>query len=496
MIGGLWNGITGLNTFERALNVESNNVANVNTIGYKEDVITFEDLMYQSRYGKGSMVEDVNKAMSQQGSIKLTNGEYDVAIEGKGYFIVSDTTQNGTTDKYYTRAGNFTRAEDGFLKTQNGMKVLGLSSTSVSSDPTITKFTDSYSKMIASEAINSPTTLQTINAKSTDYNLSATSDLSTASGNNYKSKSGKIRDIEALIIDYKNNLNSYASNSTALAKDSVSQITIANLSSSMNNLIKENDRIEIVIDNTKVTQLFDTDMTTTLKKFSDKVSDVAGITSSIDLDSTSPTYGQLTINSLIPGKKVNIGNLQINENFISNSNTQEAVIGSGKGVVDSSKVALENALQRANAKFLDITSTINLTGQENLDNAKEMQLNLSSPSLNLSSITGTVEISDGIVYVKDGENKFLVGKIQTAYFSNEQGLSPTGGNTYQVSRESGDPMYAGNVNKLVGSSVEQSKANLANSLTALLIYQRAFEANSKSVTTSDEMLQTAIQLKK
>lgn len=493
MIGGLWNGITGLNTFERALNVESNNVANVNTIGYKEDVITFEDAMYQSRYGKGAMVEDVNKAMSQQGSIKLTNGEYDVAIEGKGYFIVSDTTQNGTTEKYYTRAGNFTRAEDGTLQTQNGMKVLGLSSSSVSSDPTITKFTDSYSKMIASEAINSPTTLQTINAKSTDYTISATNDLATASGNDYKSKSGKIRDIEALVVDYKNKLNSYASDSSAASTSSVSQITKADLSTSMSNLTKENDRIEVVIDSTKVTQLFDTDMATTLKKFSDKVSDVAGISSSIDLDATSATYGQLTINSLIPGKKVNIGNLQINENYINNSNIQDAVVGSGKGAVDSSKVALQTALSRANAQFLDITSTINLTGQENL-NVNEMQLSLSN--LDLSNIKGTVEIDGGIVYVKDGENKFLVGKIQTAYFSNEQGLSPSGGNTYQVSRESGDPVYAGNENKLVGSSVEQSKANLANSLTALLIYQRAFEANSKSVSTSDEMLQTAIQLKK
>lgn len=494
MIGGLWNGITGLNTFERALNVESNNVANVNTIGYKEDVITFEDAMYQSRYGKGAMVEDVNKAMSQQGSIKLTNGEYDVAIEGKGYFIVSDTTQNGTTEKYYTRAGNFARAENGTLQTQNGMKVLGLNSSSVSSDPTITKFTDSYSKMIASEAINSPTTLQTINAKSTDYNVSATNDdITIKSGSDYKSRSGKIRDIEALVVDYKNKLNSYASDSSAVSTSSVSQITKADLSTSMNNLTKENDRIEVVINNTKVTQLFDTDVTTTLKKFSDKVSDVAGISSSIDLDSTSATYGQLTINSLIPGKETNIGNLQINENYISNSNIQDAIEGTGKGAVDSSKAALQTALTRANAQFLDITSTIDLTGQENL-NVNEMQLNLSN--LNLSNITGTVEISDGIVYVKDGENKFLVGKIQTAYFNNEQGLSPAGGNAYQVSRESGDPVYAGNENKLVGSSVEQSKANLANSLTALLIYQRAFEANSKSVSTSDEMLQTAIQLKK
>jgi flagellar hook protein FlgE len=494
MIGGLWNGITGLNTFERALNVESNNVANVNTIGYKEDVITFEDAMYQSRYGKGAMVEDVNKAMSQQGSIKLTNGEYDVAIEGKGYFIVSDTTQNGTTEKYYTRAGNFTRAEDGFLKTQNGMKVLGLSSSSVSSDPTITKFTDSYSKMIASEAINSPTSLQTINAKSTDYTLSATNDdITTKSGSNYKTKNGKIRDIEALVVDYKNKLNTYASDSSAASTPSVSQITTANLLTSMGNLTKENDRIEVIIDNTKITQLFDTDMATTLKKFSNKLSDVSGISSSINLDSTSASYGQLTINSLIPGKNINIGNLQINENYINTTNTQNAVAGTGKGAVDSSKAALQSALAKANAQFLDITSTINLAGQESL-NVNPMQISLAN--LNLSNISGTVEISDGIVYVKDGENKFLVGKVQTAYFSNEQGLSPTGGNTYQVSRESGDPMYAGSVNKLVGSSVEQSKANLANSLTALLIYQRAFEANSKSVTTSDEMLQTAIQLKK
>jgi flagellar hook protein FlgE len=102
----------------------------------------------------------------------------------------------------------------------------------------------------------------------------------------------------------------------------------------------------------------------------------------------------------------------------------------------------------------------------------------------------------GILYVKDGENKFVVGKLQTAGFTNEQGLVSQGNNLYEISNETGNIYNAVNLNKLVGSSLEQSKASIANSLTALLIYQKAFEANSKSITTSDDMLQTAIQLKK
>jgi flagellar hook protein FlgE len=485
MIGGLWNGISGLNSFEKALNVESNNISNVSTVGYKEDVISFQDMMYANLYGRGSSVENVSKAMSQQGGIKLTSGEYDVAIEGRGYFIVGNEAPNGTLETYYTRAGNFARAESGFLQTQNGMNILGLNSVSV---PANTKFTDEYTKVIASQAIGSPTLLQTINAKSTDYTTSAVNDDINDSGNNYKNKASKIRDVEALIVDYKNNLSLYSSNSSAGSPSSVAEIKNADLSPYMNNLTKENDKIEITINNTKITQLFDTDMVTTLKKFSNKISDVAGLTSSVDT-----TTGLLNIKSLIPGKEVKFSNLVINESALNPINDKEAVIGTGKGLVDSSKAALVTAIERADADFLEIASSIDLTGQENL-NVNKIQLSLEN--LNISNIDGNVEITDGIIYVKDGENKFLVGKVQTAFFTNEQGLSPSGNNLYQVSKDSGDAKYAGDLNKLVGTSLEQSKANLGNSLTALLIYQKAFEANSKSITTSDEMLQTAIQLKK
>ena len=118
MISALWNGISGLNTFQKAINVESNNATNVGTLGYKSDVVSFEDMMYQNRYGKGSNVQSVTKAMSEQGGIKFTNYTFDVAIEGKGYFMVRDIKSDGTAQNYYTRSGNFKMASDGFLKTQ------------------------------------------------------------------------------------------------------------------------------------------------------------------------------------------------------------------------------------------------------------------------------------------------------------------------------------------------------------------------------------------
>lgn len=488
MIGSLWNGLSGLNTFEKALNVESNNSTNVNTVGYKEDVISFADMMYENGYGKGVTLGSVSKAMSQQGSLKLTKGSYDVAIDGRGYFIVGgNPAQNGVSETYYTRAGNFIMAEDGVLKTQDNMNVLGLSSVSI---PANAKFDTSYTKTIASQSIGNSNILQTINARSSDYTLSATSDsLKTDSGNNYKTKSAKITDAEALIADYTAKLEQYAANSTAVASNSTSQMTKIDLSTSMNQLVNENNMLKVTINNNVITQAFDTDIQTTLKKFTDKISNLQGLSASVDT-----TTGMLNINSLIPGKEVSIRDAQINEDFLAVTNTQDAKLGSGIGLVNSSKDALKKAIEAAGAKFLDITSTVSLANQNNLGAANKIQLNLKN--LGVSDGIGEIEISDGIIYSKDGDNKFVLGKIQTAYFANEQGLSPEGGNLYQSNRESGNAIYAGDVNKIVGNSLEQSNANLGNSLTALLIYQKAFEANSKSITTSDEMLQTAIQLRK
>lgn len=541
MIGGLWNGLTGLATFEKALNVESNNSTNVNTVGYKEDIVNFADLMYENNasnlYGKGSSVASVSKAMYQQGGVKITNNPYDVAIEGRGYFIVENLNTKGERETFYTRAGNFKINESGILKTQNDMNILGLSSVKTfNSTDDVNEFGSKYSNFVASQNIGNTDNLITINAKATDYKTTANADDILNSGSNYKTKSSKINDIDALISDYKNRLKDYSLNSTATPSESVAQKTDISFTNYKNLLQDKNSNIKISIDNNQISQTFVSTVATqdfktslyaslnpaeqlvygdpsgaltqaqsdmydleaskiaTMKAFSDKISNTVGLNSSIDT-----TTGVLNITSLIPGKTVKINEAFINDNNFNSgiATTQEAKLGSGIKMVESSRDALKVALQNANANLLEITNTVSLDNEKNnkLNNLSSLQLNLSNLNLSKNSI-GEVEISDGIIYVKDGENKFVVGKLQTAAFTNEQGLLSQGDNLYEISNETGNIYNAVNLNKLVGTSLEESKANLANSLTALLIYQKAFEANSKSITTADDMLQTAIQLKK
>lgn len=486
MIGGLWNGLSGLNTYEKALNVESNNITNVNTVGHKADDVRFEDLLYQNGYGKGSTVQSVDKRIVQ-GGLKITGNSFDVAIEGKGYFIVQERE---TGDIAYTRAGNFQMGTDGVLQTSDSLKVLGLTpqdSTIVSSDTNERVFTSDYNKYIASQTVSNDDFIKTINARATNYLDSAKS--SGISGNGYKSADSKISDIDALISDYKSKLEDYALSSNEASTSSLPQISTIDYSNLTANLVDKNDSISVLINNTKISQEFDTDIETTLNKFSDKLSNVKGLTSTVNT-----ATGIVEITSLIPGKAVEIVEASINNSYSQITNTQSAVNGSGQGLVDSSRNALKTALEAADAKLIDITSNIVLTNEESLP-VNEIQMKLDNLNLVENSF-GNVIIDEGNIYLKDGSNKFLIGKLETAMFRNEQGLDPLGDNLYINTSESGTALYAGEMNKLVSNTLELSNANIGSSLTSLLVYQKAFEANSKSITTSDEMLSTAMELVK
>jgi flagellar hook protein FlgE len=484
MISGLWNGISGLNTFERALTTQSNNVTNSNTIGHKEDIISFQDLMYQNRYGKGVTVQAVEKNF-EQGSLKITDSTLDVAIEGDGFFVAHDRANNET---FYTRAGNFKMGTDGTLESVNGEKILGSATTMsniVSSDGS-TEFDSNYSISIASEAINANTFLQSINAKSTNYLVSAAD--SGTSGSGFKTAGGKTADIQALITDYTNKLDLYNSNPDAASVSSTAQVTQVDFADFSTKLQGTGDYVEVYANNSLVRQYFETDPQTTMNAFADKLSNTKGLSSTVD------SAGLLSINSLIPGEDNKFTSPAINSSGYGVVESTAPVTGSGIAMVNSSRDALKSALENADAKFIEMTHYIG-NADANLTGISSMQLRLNSLGIS-ENVFGTLSIEDGVIYSKDDENKFLIGKIETAYFSNPESLKPQGNTLYAVGVDTGEAKNADSVNNLVGGAVELSNTSFSDSLVDLMVYQRAFEASSKSITTSDEFLKTAIQLKK
>ncbi|MGA1932540.1 flagellar hook-basal body complex protein [Arcobacter sp. YIC-464] len=486
MIGGLWTGFSGLSTYERALSAESNNSSNTNTVGYKANDVRFEDLMYKNGTGKGSQIEQVFKRF-QQGDIKPTGHSLDIGIEGKGYFMVNDPEDN---ELYYTRAGNFQLGADGLLQTPDGLKVQGLVPQEpqvISTNPNYTQLSKVHSGFVASETIGNENFIQTVNARIGDY--SKTAQASGINGEGFKSASSKIVDIEALITDYKDKLDLYRSVSTQEATPSTNQITSLDFTSYLSELKDENDFIKVNINNEEVIQYFDTDVDTTMRLFADKISDIQAMRGVVDT-----TTGKVTVESMVPAKEIAIYDVAVNNKAASIYQLQNQSLGTGYGIVTSARDALQAAVEAAGSEFIEITSTIDLQNQEALE-VSDIQMKLAN--LNLSEYTfGKISVDEGIVYLADGDNKFVVGKVQTAFFRNDQGLEPQGNNLYKDGLDAGEAQYAGKVNVLHSNSLEVSNTDNADTMTNLLTYQKAFEANSKSITTSDELLKIAINLRK
>lgn len=266
MIGALWTGISGLAAHQTALDNESNNIANVNTVGYKAGRISFADQIYQGKIGKGSFVQDAEKIFVTGGS-KITGVEYDVALQGDGFFTVLNKNTLGTAETFYTRAGNFRMGQSGTLQNPDGYEVQGWTMSSidqkndvVSTNSNASRFTDAYIKTLGSSIIRHGDYIETIAAKATNYNETAKSDSTTVfSGAGGKTKAAKLKDIDLAMADYNSWLQKYKDDPTLPSQGSTSQVSQVNFRTGVppTSIIgKEGDSIEISINGNQYTQGF------------------------------------------------------------------------------------------------------------------------------------------------------------------------------------------------------------------------------------------------
>jgi len=124
MLTSLYTGISGMNTNLNALTVVGNNIANVNTYGFKGSRMYFSDLFSQSMFGGsgGGLGVTVEATPSfTQGAFETTNNALDLAIEGNGFFVLH--SEEGAP--FYTRAGAFKIDKDGYIVDSNGFYLQG-----------------------------------------------------------------------------------------------------------------------------------------------------------------------------------------------------------------------------------------------------------------------------------------------------------------------------------------------------------------------------------
>ena len=138
MMRSLWSGVTGLQAHQIAMDVEGNNIANVNTVGFKYNRANFDDLIYQTsriatapqnqhggvnnmEVGLGTQINSTTRIF-KQGSLQTTDKQTDIALQGDGFFMVSS---DGGKTTYYTRNGDFSRDSEGNFVDNGGNIVQG-----------------------------------------------------------------------------------------------------------------------------------------------------------------------------------------------------------------------------------------------------------------------------------------------------------------------------------------------------------------------------------
>lgn len=191
MVKSLYSGVSGLKTHQSKMDVIGNNIANVNTTGFKAGVVTFKDVYYQNKINPSSgtsTLGGVNPAqvgygvrlnstvanMTQSG-FTYTDSKWDMALDGEGFFQVMD----GSGNIYYTRAGAFSVDADGYLVNASGYHVLGVTGDSNGVEPSseairiIIPDTDAHASS-ATKKVNGVNVTLSMSAPSDNTDMSVT----------------------------------------------------------------------------------------------------------------------------------------------------------------------------------------------------------------------------------------------------------------------------------------------------------------------------------
>ena len=543
MVRSLYNGVSGVRTQGFSMDVWANNIANINNVGFTASIPEFKSIFYQTSFAAGNNptqdqiglgATGMTTALSfyKQGPFMKTDNVLDMAIGGKGFFGV--TNGSGT---YYTRAGSFGVDKERYLVTNQGNYVLGTQNA-------LTQVAPSQGAIEAFGRVNgraAVTQAYTLGADTTDLDVG---DIGSQ---------GKIRLPEFLYlptkptskVTFKGNLDSsFKTEPTTLPVDTATYTSnIDNPSRTINlrGRVTADDTITRPRKGDLVT-VTATDANGKTAEFSAPIDENGNwsISRSFERDFDLTTAPNLTAKINTTKEAANrekfvteLLNADGTKNTLELTLTKRVPQGANgtvweaaATVKDASGATISNSNGELNFDYEGRLVSSTLSALDN--NGSQVELDFGTPAAAgqiYSGVTSTSQaksisiaqdgVREGILkdyYTNDSGNilaKFTngevrsVGKVALYHFQNEQGLAKMGDNIYSQSANSGAAFFykdAGGKSiygaKIASSTLEQSNVDLAQALTEVIVTQKAYDANAKSITTSNEMLQRAIELKR
>lgn len=446
MMRSLFSGVSGLKAHQVRMDIIGNNIANVNTVGYKSSKMSFSEIYSQTVRGAGASADGIGGTNPQQiglgvtvgsidvnhskGSIQRTDSTTDMMVDGNGFFVVSNDVN--AQNRFFTRAGNFTLDSQGYLVASNGFKVLGTDGKPVQINKSDSKGATATTKIQLSGNINASDTSYTTTLKVYD-SLGSTHSVSVnfgAIGLSTNSTPAPAMDTEDPRYDASASPAQTSQYSYRKVNFTVGSTTVPTAD---NLYIKFNDQGDAV-----------------------KLCTMSG--TPLAEDATAPS---ISLSIAVPGAQA--VTIPIDNSIIKDTTSKKALLHQYSQTTDAKSVALDGN---------------------------------SSGALNSYSISADGKVVG--VYT-NGEKKELA-TIMLADFDNAAGLMKMGSNLFGETVNSGIPKYGapntGSLGALAPGALEMSNVDLSQEFTDMITTQRGFQANSRIITTTDEMLQELVNLKR
>lgn len=558
MMRSLYSGVAGLKTHQVKMDVIGNNIANVNTVAYKSQSITFSELMYQTsqsasgpnaetgtagtnakQIGLGVKSAAINTAITQSGSSQTTGNPFDIQIKGDSFFVVSDGSNN-----FFTRDGSFyVDAIGNLAMSATGYNVMGwgvdettggvlkdtVKPLTVMSPENMTYSPEATTRAYISGIVDKNDTAvhseagKMMNLSFFDaLGYAYTAKLSMKATGNDGEYSVELADI--LDSNGRSVMEETAPNATFGSIMKIAEADTLNLAAGYSLVpgktgIVTPDGDTIAFAN--LTEATDPNNSLTMEERQKALANAYGYNTYAEF---SKIYSNIegtdtdTIGKLVSaGKLADIiadnGSIakagkQINGGLIQ-YDISTGEIQSVNGLTNNLTMELYFGADRTQPEGPFETITVDFAPSSNYNNNGTSTIGATSGDTKgvgagrrMGDLSGVSIQNNGMIYASydNGQTK-LLGQISVANFANAAGLEKAGDNLYSATLNSGEYDGIGdditsNGGYMSTGTLEMSNVDLSAEFTEMITTQRGFQANSRIITVSDTLLEELVNLKR